>query len=140
MTTATEPQTTTEPNPPIYTEGLGLAILARRRYVGLSQPDMADALGMSLHSYKRIETDRRPCPPGLLDAVTALHVEFDKAVETVIGFWEEDADSVPNGSVQLSADDTPLQQAAVMRALVEWDSYDGIGLTTTTIIGSNNTD
>ncbi|QDF17571.1 hypothetical protein SEA_YAGO84_39 [Gordonia phage Yago84] len=139
MTVTDTPQTTTEPNPPTYTDNLGLAILARRRYIGLSQQDMADALGMSLHSYKRIETNRRPCPPGLLDTVTALHIEFDKAVEAVIGFWEDD-DNPPDSTVYLSADDSPLQQAAVMRAVVEWDSYDGVGLTTTTIIGSNNTD
>ncbi|QGH80050.1 LamD-like protein [Gordonia phage NHagos] len=104
-------------NPPDYTDGLDELIYAHRRYVGLSQTDMARALGMNLHSYKRIEDGRRPCPPGLLDTVVALSDDFDALVHAQIERWE--ADGVPE-TVEVRSTDTPLERAVANRAAVEY--------------------
>ncbi|AWN04245.1 HTH DNA binding protein [Gordonia phage Sour] len=114
-----------------YEHGLGLTILAHRRYLGLSQFEMADALKMNPHSYKRIETDRRPCPPGLLDNVVGLVAEFDRALDAVLDEW---ASIHPGDRITMSATDTPLHRAALMRAAVEF------GGTTPIIIGDDNTE
>ncbi|WAB09217.1 helix-turn-helix DNA binding domain protein [Gordonia phage LittleMunchkin] len=128
MTTATPTKTQ---RPETYTDGLGLTLLAHRRYLGLSQPEMADAIGMSLHSYKRIETNRRPCPPGLFDTVIERVIEFDAALDATLEYWETDP---PGDTATIAADNTPVQRAALMRACVEY------GATTPIIIGEENAD
>ncbi|QNL30166.1 helix-turn-helix DNA binding protein [Gordonia phage Mariokart] len=132
MSTATAQQTTTGSNPPVYTDGLGLTILAHRRYVGLSEQDFADAVGMSLHSYKRIESGRRPCPPGFLDTVFTVAAEFDRAADAVLDAWENNA--APGTRVTIAAGQSPLHRAALMRAVVIRTG------TTPIIIGEENTD
>lgn len=124
--------TATAQRPDTYTDGLALTILAHRRYVGLSQPDFAEAVGMSLHSYKRIETGRRPCPPGFLDTVFAVAAEFDRATDALLEDWELNAD--PGTRVTIAAGQTPLHRAALLRAVV---LHTG---TTPIIIGEENTD
>lgn len=114
-----------------YEHGLGLTILAHRRYLGLSQYEMADALKMNPHSYKRIETDRRPCPPGLLGSVGDLVAEFDRALDAVLDEW---TNHHPGDRITIAATNSPLQRAAVMRAAVEF------GGTTPIIIGDDNTE
>jgi len=70
--------------PEVYTEGLGEVIRGFRLYTGLSRAAMAAKLSMSVRSYERIEDGRRACPPGLLDSLRDVVVEFDHDVDQIV--------------------------------------------------------
>jgi len=75
-------------NPPDYATGLGETVRAHRLYLGLSKETMARRLGMNPRSYERIESNQRPCPPGLLDTIDSVAEAFDTAVENAAaGEW-----------------------------------------------------
>jgi transcriptional regulator with XRE-family HTH domain len=70
--------------PECYTEGLAEVIRGFRLYVGLSKDALAERIGMATRTYERIEYGERDCPPGLLDTLQAMVVEFDTEVERVV--------------------------------------------------------
>lgn len=75
--------------PEEYTSGLGEVIRAHRLYIGLSRPAMAKKLDMAFRTYERIEDGNRECPPGLIDTMREVVLQFDNAVEEILksGIW-----------------------------------------------------
>lgn len=70
--------------PADYQDGLGEVVRGFRLYTGVSRLAMAEMIGIAVRSYERIEDGSRSCPPGFLDTLQGIVVEFDSAVEDAV--------------------------------------------------------
>lgn len=71
-------------NPPTYTPGIGVTIMAYRLYMGLTRDTLAEKMGMNPRSLERIEQNQRDCPPGLLDTLAEMLQKFEHAVDNAV--------------------------------------------------------
>lgn len=101
-------------NPPTYTPGLGVTIMAYRLYMGLTRDTLAERMGMNPRSLERIEQNQRDCPPGLLDTLAEMVSKFEHAVDIAV-----DAINTAPHPVTLNADADEWTRAVYGRAAVE---------------------
>lgn len=71
-------------NPPTYTDGRSELVIAYRRSIGISKLGMSKRIEMAPRSYERIENGERPIPPGFIDTLERVLVEFDQDVQRII--------------------------------------------------------